>query len=88
MARAPAALVYDLVCAGCHASGAYQAPDPAKPDDWKARSGQSRELFQQRTLEGYGAMPARGLCELCTDEQLRATVELMLERAGIKLTPD
>lgn len=75
-------MVYDLVCAGCHTGGAYGAPNPAVAAGWERVLAQPRELTYRHTLEGIGAMPARGLCHLCTDEQLRATADLMLERAA------
>ncbi len=74
-------LVYDMVCAGCHAGGAYGAPNPAQPAQWARVLAQPITQTYRHTLEGYGAMPERGLCDLCTDEQLRQTVDLMLERA-------
>lgn len=78
---APPAMVYDMVCAGCHTGGAYGAPDPANAEAWAKILAQPRAQTLRHTLEGKGAMPPRGLCHLCTDEQIEQTLDLMLERA-------
>jgi cytochrome c5 len=31
-------------------------------------------------LSGKGDMPARGMCHICSEENLRRTVDLMLQR--------
>lgn len=74
------ALVYTLVCAGCHDNGAYQAPNPSLASDWDQILKQPLEITYRHTIEGKGNMPVRGLCEICTDEHLRATVDFLLER--------
>lgn len=74
--------VYQLICAGCHASGAYQAPNPDKPEEWTAILAEPVETSYRRTIEGYGAMPERGLCHQCSDELLRSVVDWMRERAA------
>lgn len=79
-ALASPAMVYDMVCAGCHAGGAYGAPDPEQPAQWVRILAQPIAQTQRHAREGLGAMPERGLCHLCTDEQLSAVVELMLDR--------
>lgn len=80
-ALASPAMVYDMVCAGCHAGGAYGAPVPEQPAQWARILAQPIAQTQRHVREGLGAMPERGLCHLCTDEQLSAVVELMLDRA-------
>lgn len=80
--RASSSEVYAAVCAGCHASGAYQAPNPDVAADWTAILAEPPELSYQRTLQGYGAMPERGLCHVCSDELLREVVEWMRQRAA------
>lgn len=78
-------LIYDVVCAGCHAGGAYRAPNPARPEDWTRVLEGPVEQAYRRTREGYGAMPERGLCQQCTDAQLDAVVDLMLRRVRAAL---
>lgn len=77
----PPAELYRLVCAGCHATGAYEAPNPELPGALDAARAAPREQAWRRTLEGYGRMPARGLCDVCSDEHLRSIVDWMLDEA-------
>lgn len=72
--------LYVYVCAGCHDSGAYRAPRPSVQAERKTLLGKQRDSVYANVINGLGAMPARGLCHFCTDEQLRRTVDYMLDR--------
>ncbi len=74
--------VYRMVCAGCHDIGAANAPRLGSREDWAEILEQPMQLTLQRTLEGYGGMPARGLCHICTDEHLESALDFMLEQVG------
>lgn len=76
--------IYQLVCAGCHDSGSYGAPMPEKPDQWALILGRPIEETYRRSIEGFGAMPRRGLCEICDDDLLKATVDYMLDGVRAK----
>jgi glucose/arabinose dehydrogenase len=80
--RAEPSEVYAAVCAGCHASGAYRAPNPEVAGDWTRILAEPPETSYQRTRQGYGAMPKRGLCHICSDEVLRGVVDWMRQRAA------
>jgi glucose/arabinose dehydrogenase len=80
--RPPAEDVYARICAGCHASGAYQAPNPDVPNQWQGILAEPPERSYARTLQGHGAMPERGLCHVCTDDLLREVVDWMRKRAA------
>jgi glucose/arabinose dehydrogenase len=80
--RPSAQEVYTRICAGCHASGAYQAPNPDQPDQWQAILATPPETSYLRTVKGHGAMPERGLCHVCTDDLLREVVDWMRKRAA------
>ena len=75
------AVIYQLVCSGCHDRGAYQAPTLDDPDAWTAVLAQPIDLTYRHTFEGKGNMPERGLCHICSDDHLRQTVDYLLERA-------
>lgn len=72
--------VYPLVCSGCHDSGAYGAPALAEPGEWDEVLARPREEVHRRVIEGHGAMPARGLCDLCSDAHLRQVTDEMLKK--------
>ena len=64
-------------CAACHASGAADAPVTHDPVDWDYRLRRGMEPLVQSAIRGRIAMPPRGRCWDCTDEQIRALVEFM-----------
>ena len=72
------AQIYELVCAGCHDVGANGAPRPADGRRWREIAAQPRERLYRKVIDGFGEMPARGLCNICTDAHLRATTDFML----------
>lgn len=70
--------IYKLVCAGCHDSGAYQAPILGNTEHWEKVLTQTIEQIYQNTFQGLNDMPARGYCNICTDQKLKITVDYML----------
>jgi cytochrome c5 len=67
-------------CASCHAPHpliSIGAPRIGHPQDWVQRLKQSPAILWQHTSEGYHAMPARGGCFECSDEQLKKAIEVL-----------
>ena len=77
-------LIYNRVCAACHDAGIAGAP-PMVASVWEdqGRMEQGLDSLVQRAIVGfqgdYGYMPPRGGRNDLTDEQVRASVEYMLE---------
>ena len=72
--------IYTAVCARCHDEAVEGAPRPDHAGDWELRLGEGIEGVVARTIAGMPPhMPARGLCDECTDEELKAVVDFMLE---------
>ncbi|NDB70277.1 MAG: cytochrome c5 family protein, partial [Methylocystaceae bacterium] len=60
-------------CANCHASNPLiqlGAPRIGELADWKPRVKNGLDVLFQHTDEGLNAMPSRGGCFECSDEQL------------------
>lgn len=74
--------VYRLVCAGCHDTGAADAPTLDDGCRWKRIADRPRAEIYRNTLRGIGEMPERGLCHVCSDAHLERAVDYMLERAS------
>lgn len=76
-------VIYQNLCSACHQSGAAGAPQPTK-EAWAPRIAQGMELLVKHATEGFqgpaGIMPARGGNASLTDEQVRATVEYMVNK--------
>jgi len=71
--------VYNKGCLACHASGAAGAPKFRIAADWTARLALGTELLYSNAINGKGAMPARGLCPNCSDDEVKAAVDYMIE---------
>ncbi|MDP3561318.1 MAG: c-type cytochrome [Legionellaceae bacterium] len=70
-------------CASCHADKPLiplGAPRIGSVSDWKPRLKQKMALLFKHTNEGWGAMPARGGCFECTDQQLILAISAMLPK--------
>ncbi|ARG97313.1 c-type cytochrome [Legionella micdadei] len=68
-------------CASCHASNPLiplGAPRIGEKDDWTPRIKQGINSMFSHTEEGFNAMPARGGCFECSDEQLMLAILFML----------
>jgi cytochrome c5 len=69
---------YNKTCAVCHNSGAAGAPRKGS-NAWAARLGKGEGVLLANTKNGIGAMPAKGLCQDCSDEQLKALIDYMIK---------
>jgi cytochrome c5 len=71
--------VYTAACAACHATGAAGAPIKGDADAWGPRVAQGRDTLLSHALNGFNAMPPRGACGNCSDEEITNAVDYMLE---------
>ena len=72
---------YNKFCITCHASGLSGAPKMGNAEDWAPRTAKGLDALVASTIEGVPpAMPAKGLCFNCSDDQLRDTVAWMIEQ--------
>ncbi|MDF1678288.1 MAG: c-type cytochrome [Legionellaceae bacterium] len=68
-------------CGTCHASRPViplGAPRPKVSKDWLPRLEQGMDALVKHTDEGIRAMPPRGGCFECTDEQLLLAIKALL----------
>ena len=71
---------YQATCFACHGTGAAHSPEVGDQIEWEIRMEKGIDTLVQNTINGLnGIMPPRGLCATCSDEQLRAIVEFMVE---------
>lgn len=79
--------IYQHFCSNCHAPSPViplGAPRLNTPEDWKRRLKQGMDKLILHTNEGINAMPPRGGCFECTDEQLKAAILYMLPKLKAK----
>ncbi|EOG7652974.1 cytochrome c5 family protein [Vibrio parahaemolyticus] len=73
------AKVYDTFCIACHASGVNGAPKSGNADDWAPRIAQGKDVLVKHALEGFNAMPAKGTCMDCSDDEIIAAIDHMID---------
>ena len=71
--------VYNQFCFACHATGASDAPILADAEAWAPRIDKGMDTLMASTLNGIGMMPAKGTCMNCSDDELQAAVDYMVE---------
>lgn len=71
--------VYDTKCATCHATGAAGAPKLADAAAWAPRVDKGLEVLYVNAIKGINGMPAKGLCFDCSDDEIKASVDYILE---------
>lgn len=71
--------VYQSVCAACHNTGVAGAPKVGDASAWSPRIEKGMETLINHAINGFNAMPAKGGCANCPDEEIQAAVEHMVE---------
>lgn len=71
--------IYNSKCAGCHTSGVMGSPKFASLEDWAPRVDLGLEKLTLSAIAGKGGMPAKGTCMDCTDNDIKITVQYMLD---------
>lgn len=74
-------------CANCHALKPLielGAPKIQQVKDWESRIKKGLDKLFINTSEGLNAMPPRGGCFECTDEQLKLAILVLLPKDAIK----
>ena len=75
--------VYNSACAACHASGVAGAPKLGDQGAWSARAAKGVDGLLSSAINGLNAMPPKGTCATCSDEELKAAIEYMLSQSGL-----
>jgi len=73
--------VYNGACMACHASGAGGAPKVGDVGAWTERIAQGSDVLHQHALNGIRGMPAKGLCMNCSEDEVKAAVDYMVEKS-------
>jgi len=69
---------YEQTCKLCHEAGLADAPKLGDKSAWKTRVDQGIEILIKHALHGLKAMPPKGGCMGCSEEEIRKTVEYMV----------
>lgn len=73
--------VYNAVCTACHSAGVAGAPVVGDAGAWGPRIDKGLDTLIDHAINGINAMPAKGGCASCPDEEIQAAVEYMVEQS-------
>lgn len=75
--------VYQQFCGTCHKTGVANAPKFADKAAWEPRIARGKDALYQSAINGVAgtAMTPKGSCMNCSDDELKAAVDYMVENA-------
>lgn len=68
---------YNKACVACHGTGAMGAPKKGDKAAWAPRVKQGEATLLDHIHKGFKSMPAKGLCNDCTDAEYKALIKYM-----------
>ncbi len=74
---------YDASCAFCHDTGTAGSPKIGVKAAWQPRLAKGGiEALIHNAIVGIGTMPPKGMCPSCTDEEIAAAVQYMVDKSS------
>ena len=74
--------IYKASCQACHAAGVAGAPKLGDKDAWAPRIAKGSDAMYTSVIKGLNAMPPKGACMSCSEDELRAAVDYMVEQGS------
>jgi len=72
--------IYDGACIACHGSGVLGAPKIHVAADWQPRIDEKGlDQVWKNAINGINQMPAKGTCMSCSDDDIKAAIDYMIE---------
>jgi cytochrome c5 len=75
--------IFNTVCTACHTSGVLEAPKLGDKAAWKLRMANGFDALLTSAINGKGNMPPKGGDTSLSDDEMKAAIIHMLEKAGI-----
>lgn len=82
MAAADGQKTYETYCVACHAAGVAGAPKLGDREAWAPRIAKGNDALLNSAKNGLNAMPPRGTCMACSDEDLGAAIAYMVGKGS------
>ena len=73
--------VFNAACMACHSTGAAGAPKLGDVAAWADRIAKGMDTLVAAVSTGLNAMPPKGMCFDCSDEDYKALIEYMAKPA-------
>lgn len=71
--------VYQSSCAACHGAGIMGAPKMGDAGAWSPRVAQGMDVLAKHAINGFNAMPAKGGCVACSDDEIKLAINYMVD---------
>jgi cytochrome c5 len=72
--------VYQAACTACHSMGVLGAPKTGDMAAWDERLAKGMDTTWQNAINGINAMPPKGNCMDCSDDEILAAIKFMAGR--------
>ncbi len=72
---------YEDTCHICHGPGLAGAPKFGDKDEWAPRIAEGMDTLLQHAIHGYKAMPPKGTCMSCSDDEIKEAIEYMISHS-------
>ena len=69
---------YNTYCQACHNAGIANAPKLGDKAAWEPRLALGIDGLLASAIKGKNAMPPKGTCMACSDDDLKAAIEYMV----------
>ena len=73
--------IYKQSCQACHANGVANSPKPGDKAAWAPRIATGMDAMLAVAKKGKGAMPPKGTCMSCSDDDLKSAIEYMVNQS-------
>ena len=74
--------IYQASCQACHAAGVAGAPKLGDKEAWAPRIAKGNDALFSSVKNGLNAMPPKGACMSCSDEELRSAIAYMISQGS------
>lgn len=71
--------IYNTSCIACHGAGVLGAPKLQDAAGWAPRMEQGFDTVLANAINGINAMPPMGTCGDCSNDDIKAAIEYMIE---------
>ena len=73
--------VYQTNCIACHGTGAAGSPKMGDAAAWAPRIAKGIDALLKSATNGLKAMPPKGLCMACSEDELKGTIQYMVSKS-------
>jgi cytochrome c5 len=75
--------IYNSYCMACHGTGMPGAPQLGDSAAWNDRASKGIDGLLSSATTGLNAMPPKGTCADCSQDELEGAIQYMLSEAGL-----